>query len=247
MSKKKKMKSAETDALEQEAQASPDTLEALPPPSVFLVLAVAFCAGAALMAVEIVGGRIVAAHFGSHIFVWGGLIGIFMGALSLGYFLGGRLADRIPRFAAMGAVLFLAGIFVLFVPLIADAVCRAVGDLLFPSNAVLANRWNPTVAIILIFGAPAVLLGAASPFTVRLLAREIGTMGRVTARVYALNAMGSIVGTVATAFFLMSVLGNTAILLVVAVLLLLFGAFLAAFDLVASRKAGLAQAPIPPG
>ncbi len=186
-----------------------------------MVLAVAFLAGASLMALEIVGGRIVAARFGSHVFVWGGLIGIFMGALSVGYFLGGRLSDRFPSFQAMGGVLLVAGAGVLAVSLVCDPLCEWMGNRFFAHNARLANRWNPTLAILLIFSGPALCLGSVAPFTVRLLAKELGTMGRVTGRVYALNALGSIFGTLVTAFFLMGVMGNRSILLSLGVLVLL--------------------------
>lgn len=176
------------------------------------ILAVAFLAGTVLMAMEIVGGRLIAARFGSHVFVWGGLIGVFMGALSLGYFLGGRVADRSPRFLTLGSIMILAGLAILTVPVLGGPVCALVAGLFFTGNAELANRWNPTFAIVLIFTVPSLLLGSVSPFAVRLLARDIATMGRVAARVYAFNAMGSIAGTLVTAFILMGFLGNTAIL-----------------------------------
>ncbi|MHC4779728.1 MAG: fused MFS/spermidine synthase [Planctomycetota bacterium] len=206
---------------EPEDSPSPDWSE-------FLVLCVAFIAGGGLMSLEIVGGRIVAAHFGSHVFVWGGLIGIFMGALSVGYFFGGRVADKYPRMSLLGGGLLLAGGLVLVVPWIADPVCRIVGNTLFRSSEDLAIRWNPVVAIVFVFTGPAVFLGSITPFTIRLLARDVATMGRITARVYAINALGSIAGTLITAFFLMSVMGNRAILYAVGALLCLVGILVAA-------------------
>ncbi|MHC5037191.1 MAG: fused MFS/spermidine synthase [Planctomycetota bacterium] len=221
----KRKKKSETPPSEPKEKTPP------PPPETFplekrtlVILTIAFLAGGALMTIEIVGGRIIAARFGSHVFVWGGLIGIFMGALSLGYFFGGRLADRFPTLPAMGSVLCLTGGTVLLLPAVSGPVCGLVADLFFTKNVELANRWNPTFAILVLFSAPALLLGSISPFTVRLLARDVGTLARVTARVYALNALGSIAGTILTAFFLMSVMGNTAILIVTAVLLLVTGA-----------------------
>lgn len=218
MSSKRKARAEKPKAPETPAGAGPAT----PPDAVrrrdLAVLSAAFLAGAVLMAMEIVGGRIVAAHFGSHVFVWGGLIGIFMGALSLGYYVGGRTADRHPDIGFLAGVMVLAGCAVLLVPLVADPLCRFVGGVLFTGNMELANRWNPTVAVILVFAVPSVLLGSISPFAVRLLARDIETMGRVTARVYAFNALGSIIGTLVTAFFLMSYMGNRMILISLAVL-----------------------------
>jgi len=222
-SKKKKRKTTEAPAVSPAESAPTPADPDLPGGTGLAVLAISFLAGAVLMTMEIVGGRIVASHFGSHVFVWGGLIGIFMGSLSLGYFLGGRVADRFPDVRVMGLVMALAGGGILLVPVVANPICRLVGSALFTGNVEMANRWNPTVAILLIFTLPSVLLGAISPFTVRLLAREIEKMGRITARVYASNAIGSIFGTVLTAFFLMSVMGNTAILVVSAILFLATG------------------------
>ncbi|MHC4600074.1 MAG: fused MFS/spermidine synthase [Planctomycetota bacterium] len=223
--KKKKSGKAPKTETDEQSPASPPASETAtgPAPRQNLILTVAFLAGAGLMTLEIVGGRVVAAHFGSHVFVWGGLIGIFMGALSAGYFFGGRLADRYPHVSVLGAGLLFAGGLVLLVPAVADPVCRIVGNALFQGNDELANRWNPALAIVLIFTGPALFLGSISPFTIRLLARDVATMGRVTARVYALNALGSIAGTLVTAFFLMGVMGNTTILILTGGGLILLG------------------------
>jgi MFS family permease len=240
VSKKKKKLAAEPPRPPEEPAAPPE--KAPLERRVLAILAVAFLAGAVLMTLEIVGGRIVAARFGSHVFVWGGLIGIFMGALSLGYFFGGRLADRFPNVVAMGVMLLLAGGTLLVLPLVSGPVCILVGDLFFPNNIEMANRWNPTVAIIILFTAPSLLLGSVSPFTVRLLARDIRTLGRVAARVYALNALGSIAGTLLTAFFLMGVMGNAMILVSAGVLLLLLGG-----GAIASQWLGPFKSPVPSG
>jgi hypothetical protein len=188
-----------------------------------LALGMAFLSGAALMTLEIVGGRVVASRFGSHVFVWGGVIGIFMGALSLGYYFGGKAADRHPKLFAMGLLTALSGVAVALVPLIAGPVCRFMAASLFTSDFELANRWNPLVAVILIFSVPSILLGSITPFTIRLSARDVSSMGGIAARVYAVNAIGSIAGTIITAFILMSYIGNSAILLSVGIFLAAIG------------------------
>ena len=55
-----------------------------------------FLCGAMVMIYEIVGSRVVAPHFGTSIFVWTSLIGVILASLSIGYWVGGRIADRKP-------------------------------------------------------------------------------------------------------------------------------------------------------
>jgi spermidine synthase len=148
------------------------------------------------MAFEMVGSRILAPEFGNTIFVWGSLIGIFLGALSLGYFVGGRLADRAPRFVVLGAIIAAAGLIILVVPLYAPACCGWV-DSFRPGR-----RINPLLASVLLFFVPSVLLGMVSPFSVRLQARSVATVGNVAGRLYALSTLGSIAGTILATFWL---------------------------------------------
>ncbi|MBM4040951.1 MAG: hypothetical protein FJ290_20825 [Planctomycetes bacterium] len=160
------------------------------------LLVVVFACGAALMAFEMVGSRILAPTFGSTIFVWGSLIGVFLAALSLGYLVGGRLADRWPKFSVLGAIIAVAGLLVLAVPLIA-APCNHWIDRMSPGG-----RANPLLASVLLFFVPSVLLGMVSPYAVRLQAQSVATMGNVAGRLYALSTLGSIAGTLAATFWL---------------------------------------------
>src|SRR3989449_8880208 len=83
---------------------------------------VVFGAGAVLMALEIVGSRILAPYFGSSVYVWGSLISIFLAALSAGYFFGGGAADRRPRAGALALGLAAAGVLFLVLPLASRSI-----------------------------------------------------------------------------------------------------------------------------
>ena len=65
-----------------------------------------FISGAAVMALELLGSRFLAPHFGSTIFVWGSLIGVVMTGLALGYYCGGKLADRNASYATFALIIF---------------------------------------------------------------------------------------------------------------------------------------------
>ena len=67
-----------------------------------------FVCGAVVMVYELVGSRILGPYFGTSVFVWTGLIGTIMGSLSLGYYLGGVLADRSPKIKTLSSIIFLS-------------------------------------------------------------------------------------------------------------------------------------------
>ena len=89
---------------------------------------IVFISGAVVMITEIVGSRILAPYIGTTIFVWTSLIGIILGCLSLGYWYGGRLADRKPNYKTFSGILFGAGFFIAFIVLIKDPVLGFVQD-----------------------------------------------------------------------------------------------------------------------
>jgi spermidine synthase len=196
---------------------------------------VVFGSGAILMGLEIVGSRIIAPFFGSSVFVWGALISIFLGALSLGYYLGGTMADRWPSATVLAGLLSLAGIAILSL----NAIARPV--LLAFDAWDLGPRLSPLLASVVLFAVPSVLMGTTSPFAIKLVARDLATVGTSAGVLYALSTAGSIAGTIATAFFLIPSLGVRAILyLLGGGLLALAGLLLAAHGRAARPALGVA-------
>jgi len=167
---------------------------------------VAFGAGAVLMSLELAGSRVLAPYFGSSVYVWGSLIGAFLGALSAGYHLGGAVADRWPRRGVLAALLLAAGFLILLLPIISPFVLAKLTDW------DLGPRGGPLLASLLLFAPPSVLLGTASPFIVKLATNDLAAVGRVTGALYAISTVGSIAGTLLTAFFLIPGLGIRAII-----------------------------------
>lgn len=166
---------------------------------------VVFGSGAMLMALEMVGSRILAPHFGTSIFVWGSLIGVFLGALSLGYVLGGALSDRYPHPSGLAAILAAAGATVAVVPLAAGPV--QLGLL----GRDLGPRLGPLLACTALFFVPSVFMGMVSPYAIRLQARALDRVGNTAGRLYGLSTLGSIAGTILTSFYLIPALGVRAI------------------------------------
>ena len=180
-----------------------------------------FIAGAVLLGLEIASSRVLAPFFGSSLYVWGALIGVVLAGLSLGYWLGGIAADREPTPALFVGVLGLAALLVLAIPFVDGWVLDQVVEL-DPGP-----RLNPLLATILLFGAPAVVLGTVSPIAVKLRARSLDHLGRTAGRLFAISTAGSIAGTFATAFWLIPELGTDQLLAAGAVALMLAAAFVA--------------------
>ena len=202
-----------------------------PTPHRWLLHVVVFVCGAVLMGLEIVGSRILAPHFGNSIFVWGSLISVVLAALSLGYWLGGIVADRWPRLSVLGVLIAIPGIMIAVLPFGYPALNRAIaiGD--------LGARLGPLISCVVLFLVPSVFLGTISPFAVRLQARAVTSVGTTAGGLYAVSTAGSIAGTLLTAFYLIVVMGvanivhglGLTLLLTAAAVFLAFAAVLALF------------------
>lgn len=157
----------------------------------------AFASGAVLMGLQIAGSRILAPRFGTAIYVWGSLIGLTLVAMALGYWLGGKLADKKPRYPVLAAILIAAGLYVALVifPL-GTPICNAI------AAAMPASPYAPLLAATAIFFVPCFLMAMTSPFTLRLLTTSLAGLGGVTGRLYAFSTFGSIFGTLVTTFAL---------------------------------------------
>jgi predicted membrane-bound spermidine synthase len=182
--------------------------------SVFLGVTVFVC-GAVVMAFEILGSRILGPVAGTSIVVWTSIISTILISLSLGYWLGGRLADRKPRHHVLAIVILASAIFLCIVALakglLLEALSRSLGS-------------YQTVAIsssLLLFFIPGLLLGMVSPFAARLKMKEVGRGGRTVGNLYALSTLGSILGTFLSGFFLIPRFNITHIIYVLAVPLFL--------------------------
>jgi MFS family permease len=219
-----------------------------------VALIAVFGAGAALMSLEMLGFRLVQPQFGSDIIVWGSLISVFLGGLAVGAYAGGRLADRRPSLGLLGAILGLAGLVALLMPLYADPVMtwlypgqgaplplEIAGEAGGPPGALQIYippdmRW-PTLAVgAALFLVPAVLLGMVSPHAARLLIHRLGRVGSGVGNISGISTAGAIVGTLATAFYLITLIGTEWLLRANGLVLLALGAALALAHWAAARQ-----------
>jgi len=183
-----------------------------------LVLCLAFVSGFIIMAIELLGGRILAPYFGSSIYVWGSIITVFMLSLSLGYLAGGRLSLHEPRLTLYGTFYLAAA--VLLLPLIFFG--NAIMEALF--LRITDPRYGSLLVSMLLFFLPTLVMGMIAPYSVRLLVAERERSGQVAGLLYFISTLGSAIGTLATSFYLVLWFEVNQILLTMAGALLLAGA-----------------------
>ncbi|MRS11913.1 MAG: spermine synthase [Actinobacteria bacterium] len=160
---------------------------------------IVFACGAALMGLEMVAARVLAPYLGNSIYVWGAVISVVMVALSIGYALGGQLADRFGAARSLPPVIAAAGLATVAAPALAGAV--------LPAAAELGPRAGSLAAAAAIYFVPSLLLAMVSPLGVRLAASAgMAHLGRTAGNLYAVSTAGSIVGTLATSFWLIPAL-----------------------------------------
>lgn len=161
---------------------------------------------AVLMALEIVSSRLLAPTFGNSVYVWGSIIGVFLAAMSGGYVLGGRYADRKPELGALGRLLFLAALFQWATAIFGRPIVAAIGE------ATAGGPAGTLLATAVLFGPATLLLATVSPFAVRLAGLERQRLGNVSGGLFALSTAGSLVGTMVATFVLIPLFGLDVIL-----------------------------------
>jgi len=170
-----------------------------------------FVAGAASLSTEMAASRLLAPYFGSSLFVWANLIGLILLYLTIGYYIGGRLADHQPSPRTFYSITVAAALLIGIIPLIAHPI------LTWALNTFITVRDNPQpygsfyaslVSVILLFALPTILLGCVPPYAIRLSVDQLGRTGRIAGRLYAISTAGSIVGTFLPALILLPDIGT---------------------------------------
>ncbi len=163
---------------------------------VVLCYLIAGWSGFFVMAVELLGGRLMAPTFGSSIYVWGAIITVFMLALSLGYLAGGRYSLHNPSVRRLGVVLLIAAMTAL-------PIWFAGGELLDAISARISDpRAGSLMAAAALFFVPTFFSGMISPYAVRLLVTDPHSSGRHAGQLYFVSTFGSAAGTLLTSFYL---------------------------------------------
>jgi len=165
-----------------------------------------FFSGMSMMAVEMTASRILAPYFGSSLFVWTNIIGIIMIALSVGYYIGGRVGDRYNSESLLYKIVLTAGISISAVPILTRSMLlySMVGANVLSFNIVVGSF----IATVIMFATPVMLLGFICPYAIRLTAKNLDGIGVASGSIYALSTVGSIIGTFVPALVTIPLLGS---------------------------------------
>ncbi len=165
--------------------------------------------------------RLLRPFFGDSILIWANIIGLILIYLTVGYYIGGRWADRDPRPVTLYRAIAWAGLATGILPYIAGPLLRLAIPALQRFDASLGL--TSFVGSLVLFAVPVTLLGCVSPFAIRLSTRDISRSGATAGSLYALSTAGSILGVFGTVFVLFTVLGTRGSFLTFSLALLVGG------------------------
>lgn len=176
-------------------------------PLLFLMV---FSSGVTVMATEMSASRLLAPYFGTSLLIWAVLIGLILLYLTIGYFLGGRLADRFPSRPALFKLTTVAGALIVLIPIVSRPILMwsAKGFANLSASIFLGSL----AGTVLLFAAPVILLGCVSPWAIRLSIKDVSATGSTVGSLYALDTIGSLVGTFLPVLVLIPTIGTRATL-----------------------------------
>src|ERR671917_1062127 len=177
-----------------------------------------FAGGFASIGVELTASRLLAPFFGSSTFIWASLIGLTLAFLSLGYFLGGRLADRRPEPDVLYAVAAVAAVAIGTIPFVARPLLS--GSLQAFRELDAGAFYGSLAGTLLLLAPPVTLLGFISPFAIRLQLSDVASAGKTAGSLYALSTIGSITGSFVPVLVLIPLIGTAATFIALSLALL---------------------------
>ncbi|MFC1815818.1 fused MFS/spermidine synthase [Thermodesulfobacteriota bacterium] len=178
---------------------------------------IAFISSFCVMVIELVASRILAPYIGVSLYTWTSIIGVILGGISIGNFLGGKIADKYPSPIVLAVLLFCGGLLtVAILPIITLVTFKDLfGDLPVMLNFTLKTAF--------IFFIPALILSMVSPMVIKLTLADLGETGGVVGTIYAFSTAGAILGTFMTGFYFILWFGTRMIIWLIAAILIITG------------------------
>jgi spermidine synthase len=187
----------------------------------YYLLVLAFTTGLTIMAVEISAARLIAPYFGTSTFVWTNIIGIIMLALAIGYYLGGKFADKNPNLKFILKAILLACLLLMIIPFVTkDLVSFIVNSVITYEGSTVLIFGGSLMSITVLFFVPVVLLGLVSPYIIKLLSLIDPNIGKDAGLVFSISTFGSILGTFLPVLVFIPYLGTRKTIIFFALVLL---------------------------
>jgi MFS family permease len=196
--------------MSQDRAATPPARSVAVPFAGLFLWVVVFLAGVATLGIEMVASRLLAPFFGTSQPIWAVIIGLTLIYLSIGYRLGGRLADRRPDERLLYWVILASAFFTAIIPLIAQPILRFSQDTI--ATIAVGSFLGALFGVLLLFAAPIILLAMVGPFAIRIALRSAGddvsAAGTTAGTISAVSTVGSIVGTFLTVLYFIPTIGT---------------------------------------
>ena len=184
-----------------------------------LEVAVLLC-GAIVMVLELVAARVLSPYVGSSNIVWTSIIGIILVSMSLGYWLGGKMADKSPKMSNVSVIILISAVLTSFIPILETTFVKTLSGL--SQNLTMVA----IISAIVVFSIPSFLLAMISPYAIKLKDERHDEIGKLSGRLSSLSTIGSIAGTFLAGFFLIPTFGIRTIILGTTIVLLLLSVWL---------------------
>jgi spermidine synthase len=183
------------------------------------LLLTAFVAGMSVMAIEMAVSRLLAPYFGTSLFVWTNVLGLIMVALTIGYYIGGRIADKYASERLLYQLLLVTGIYLSLVPFLAMPITRlAIRGM---DNYAIGPTAFALVMIMILLILPFIALGMVTPYIIRLQSQRVDALGNTAGKVYTWSNSGSIMGTFLPALLTIPLVGTHKTIIFFACMLML--------------------------
>ena len=174
---------------------------------------IVFLSGAIGMGLELIAARVLSPYVGSSNVVWTSIIGIILVSMSLGYWIGGKRADKEANGNVLSRLLLGSALFTSIIPLLETIVVREFAGIV--SNLIVAA----ILCAIIVFSIPSFILAMISPFAVKMKSMQETEIGSLSGRISSLSTIGSITGTFLMGFVLIPNIGVTNINIGITILL----------------------------
>ena len=180
-----------------------------------------FVAGMSTLAIEFSTSRMLQTVYGTSNIVWANVIGLVLFFLTMGYFIGGRLADKRPYPQTFYALVAWAGFSGVFFLLLTSVLLKTAASAMAAVN--VGAIASSLVGVIFALAVPITLLGCISPFAIRLAVQNVEEAGRISGRIYAISTWGSLLGTYLPVLLVIPLAGSRLTALLFGGILLLVG------------------------
>ncbi len=179
-----------------------------------------FLCGALIMMLELVAARILSPYVGSSSIVWTTIIGIILVCMSLGYWFGGKIADKNQNINNLSVFILIAAITTSIIPIAEVVVIDKLASI--SENLILVS----VIATTVVFGIPSFMLATCSPIAVKIKSMENEQVGKVSGKISSLSTIGSITGTFVSGFILIPLIGVNSIVIAITAMLVILSVML---------------------